>query len=276
MPDVEQHVKLPQGRPRVHTLQVVLGAEQALTSGLTLALGDRAQAVEAAGDGGQESLLGLHVGGDRPEQGRLRLVGAVGAPEALDGGVGLPAGLQQIVHAQALVPRAEVGVVAAPGAAGVAEHQDALLVVLERLRLGEVGRPRPALDGKAPVAGAVHLGDDAPGPAGDLGHAIRAEVLHDLVERTRHRVQRRQVLDQPVAPLHRLAALHGLAVAEHRARGQVAVAVGVLLEQLRREGVRKVAQSELPRRDVNGHVSHSSVGMSASRRSISASPVETS
>ena len=63
--------------------------------------------------------------------------------------------------------------VAAPGAAGVAEHQDALLVVLERLRLGEVGRPGPALDGEAPVAGAIHLGDDAPRPSGDLGHLLR-------------------------------------------------------------------------------------------------------
>jgi hypothetical protein len=129
--------------------------------GLALPLGDGAQRVEAAGDGGQEPLLGLHVGGDRPEQRRLRLVGAVGAPQALDGGVRLPAGLQQVVHAQTLVPRSEIGVVAAPRAAGVAEHQDVLLVVLEGLRLGEVGRPGPALDGKTPVAGPIDLGDDA-------------------------------------------------------------------------------------------------------------------
>ena len=144
------------------------------------------------------------------------------------------------MHAQAPVPRAEVSVVAAARAAGVAEHQDALLVVLERLRLGKIGRPCPALDSKAPVAGAVHLGDDAPRPSRDLGDLFAAEMLHDLVEGARHRVQRCQVLDQPVAPLHRLAALHGLAVAEHRARGQVAVAVGVLLEELRGERMRKV------------------------------------
>ena len=90
---------------------------------------------------------------------------------------------------------------------------------------------------------------------GDLGHLLAAEVLHDLVERARHRVQRRQVLDQPVAPLHGLAALHGLAVAQHRARGQVAVAVGVLLEQLRREGMRKVGQNRVSRSDIDEDVS---------------------
>jgi hypothetical protein len=159
-------------------------------------LGDGAQRVEAPGDGGEEPLLRLHVGGDRPEQRRLHLVGTVGAAEALDGGVGFPTGLQKIVHAQAPVPRAEIGVIATPGAAGVAEHQDALLVVLERLGLGEVGRPGPALDGKAPVAGSIHLGDDAARPAGDLGHLVGAEVLQDLIERARNRVQRGQVLDQ--------------------------------------------------------------------------------
>jgi hypothetical protein len=50
---------------------------------------------------------------------RLRLVGAVGATKALDGGVGLPARLEQIVDAQPLVPCREVGVIAAPGAASI-------------------------------------------------------------------------------------------------------------------------------------------------------------
>src|SRR3546814_14946228 len=70
-------------------------------------LGDGAQRVEAAGDGGEEALLRLHVGGDRPEQRRLRLVGAVGTPETLDRRVRLPAGFEQVVDAQAAVPGAE-------------------------------------------------------------------------------------------------------------------------------------------------------------------------
>src|SRR5688572_20802554 len=56
---VEQHVELAQSSARVHALQVVLRAEQALSSGLALALGDRAEAVEAPGDGGEEALLRL-------------------------------------------------------------------------------------------------------------------------------------------------------------------------------------------------------------------------
>src|SRR3546814_1185506 len=90
---------------------------------------------ETARDGGEEPLLALDVGGDRPEHWRLELIGAVGAPEALDRGVCLPAGLQQIVNAQAPVPGTEVGVVAAPGAAGIGEEEDASLVVHDGLRL---------------------------------------------------------------------------------------------------------------------------------------------
>src|SRR3546814_12081853 len=75
---------------------MVLGPEQGLPAGLTLALGDGAEGVEPARDGGEEALLGLHIGGDRPEQRRLRLIGAVGAAKTLNGGVGLPSGLEQV------------------------------------------------------------------------------------------------------------------------------------------------------------------------------------
>ena len=62
------------------------------------------------------------------------------------------------------------------------------------------------------------------------------------------------MLDQPVAPLHGLAALHGLPVPEHRARGQVAVAVGVLLEQLRRERVSEIRENGPTRSGVDHKV----------------------
>jgi hypothetical protein len=88
----QQQVELAQRIAGIGAFQIVLGPEQALAAGLALAARDRAQRVEPPGDGREEALLGLHVGGDRPEQRRLRLVGAVGAAEALDGGVGLPAG----------------------------------------------------------------------------------------------------------------------------------------------------------------------------------------
>src|SRR3546814_11288147 len=76
---------------------------------------------------------------------RLRRVGTVGAPEALDRRVRLPAGFEQVMDAQTAIPRTEIGMVAAARAAGVAEHEDALLVVHEGLSLGEVGRAGPAL-----------------------------------------------------------------------------------------------------------------------------------
>src|SRR3546814_1766828 len=56
--------------------------------------------------------------------------------------------LKQIVDAQALVPGGKVGVVAAAGAAGVGEDEDALVIVHERGRLREIGGRRPVLDGK--------------------------------------------------------------------------------------------------------------------------------
>ena len=100
----QQHVELAQRVAPVVAFEIVLGPEQALAAGLALAAGDGAERVEAARDRRQEALLGLHVGGDRTEQRRLRLVGAVRAAEALDRGVGLPAGFEQVVDAQALIP----------------------------------------------------------------------------------------------------------------------------------------------------------------------------
>src|SRR3546814_1521718 len=108
-------------------------------------------------------------------------MGAVGAPEARDRGVCLPAGLEQIVNAQAPVPGTEVGVVAAPGAAGIGEDEDAFLVVHEGLRLAEIGRGGAALDGEA-VAARVGLAHDALRPAGDLGHLLGPDVPYALVE----------------------------------------------------------------------------------------------
>ena len=109
--------------------------------------------------------------------------------------------------------------IGAPGAAGVGEDQDALLVVHEGLRLGEVGRAGAVLDAE-PLA----LAHDPPRTAGDLRDHVGAEALHDLVERALHRRQRRELLDQPVAAFDGVAALHRLAVAIDRPRGEIALA----------------------------------------------------
>src|SRR5207237_5668052 len=65
-----------------------------------------------ASDRGQETLLGLNVGRDRPEQRRLRLVGPVGAAEALDGRIRLPTRLEQIVNPQAAILCRQLGMIA--------------------------------------------------------------------------------------------------------------------------------------------------------------------
>src|SRR5262249_27961188 len=79
----EQEIELAQGGARIDRFEIVVGAEQALAAGLTLALSNGAERVEPARDGGEKTLLGFHVGCDRPEQRLLGLVGAVRATEAL-------------------------------------------------------------------------------------------------------------------------------------------------------------------------------------------------
>ena len=177
----QQHIELAQRGAAIVGFEIVVRPEQALPAGLALALGDRAQRVESARDGREKALLGLHVGGDRPEQRRLRLVGSIAAAQALDGGVGLPSRLQQIMDAQPLVPGGEIGMVAAAGAAGIGKHENALLVIHEGLCLGEVGRAGAVLDAE-PIA----LAHDPPRAAGHLRHYLGAEALHDLVERALH------------------------------------------------------------------------------------------
>src|SRR5258705_3234238 len=110
-------LRSPGRRPGIDGFEIVIGAEESLAAGLALALGDGAERIEAARDGGEKAFLGLDVGGDRPEQRRLRLVGAVGAAEALDGGVSLPARFEQVVDPQALILRRKIRMIGASGAA---------------------------------------------------------------------------------------------------------------------------------------------------------------
>ena len=80
---------------------------------------------------------------------------------------------------------AEIGVIAAPGAAGVGEDQDALVVIHKGGGLGEIRRGGTGLDAER---GQLAL-DDAARAAGDLGDKIGAEAVQYLVERALHRRQ---------------------------------------------------------------------------------------
>ena len=204
-PAPERAVELAQCGLRIGALQVVALAEQrriaAAHGGLRipLATGDGAEAVEPPGDGGDEAALALHVRGDGGEQRRGGLVGAVGPAQPLDRLIGAPAGLQQVVDAPLRVSAGEIGVITAPGAAGHREHQDALLAVHERGGLGQVGGRGPAAQ-RQPLALRIGNSEHTPRPSRDLGDGLMPELLHDLIERRRHRRQCRQLLDQRVAP----------------------------------------------------------------------------
>src|SRR3546814_8154321 len=95
---------------------MVAGVEKSLPVGLALATGQRAQAVEAPGDGRDEPPFATAIGGNGPKQGRAGLVGAVRAAQPLDRRVRAPTGLEEIVNAAALIGRVEAGVVTPPRA----------------------------------------------------------------------------------------------------------------------------------------------------------------
>ena len=126
---MQELIELAQCGLGVDAFEIVVGAEKALASRLALAAGDGAERVEASRDGRQKTLLALDVGGDGTEDRRLLLVGAVRAPQSLDRGISSPAGLEQVMDALALIAAGEIGVIAAPGAAGVGEDEDALVVI---------------------------------------------------------------------------------------------------------------------------------------------------
>ena len=148
-----------------------------------MAFRDRPERVEATRDGGEKPLLTLHIGRNGSKERRLRLIGAVGAPQPLDRIVGLPAGLQEVMYTEALVFGPLVGMVAAPRATRIGEDQDALGIIHEGLGFSKVGGGGAVLDLEPPFT-RFH---DAPFAPRDLSHRIPAEMPEDLVERALHR-----------------------------------------------------------------------------------------
>src|SRR3546814_14387857 len=80
------------------------------------------------------------------------------------------------------------------------------------------------------------------------------EALDDLVESPGNRRQRGERLDQAVTTRNGVPALHGLAVAKHGSRRQVAFAVREGLVELHREGMSAVVQTVFAGRDVDPQV----------------------
>ena len=94
-----------------------------------------------------------------------------------------------------------------------------------------------------------------PRPSRDFRHRLVPEMLHDLVERRRHRRQCGELLDQRVAPVLGLLADDGIAVVvPGRPAEEIAAVVGEGLLQLHREGVHQVGQDRVPRGEVDVEV----------------------
>ena len=136
--------------------------------------------------------------------------------------------------------------VAAPGAAGVREDEDALIVVHEGRGLGEIGRTGAVLDHQ-PVSRA----DDAARASRHLRHHLGSEPLHDLVEGAGDRRERGELLDQAVAAGDGLAALDRLAVAIDGPGGEIALGVRERLVELHREGMGEIVEHVFARGDVD-------------------------
>ena len=146
-----------------------------------------------------------------------------------------PAGLDAVQHTALLIARREVGVVAPPRAAGMAEDEDAALARHELVGLGVAASPGPALfhDLLDAIDG---LGDEPARPARHLGHGVRPEVGHDLVEHAVRDAHRPHLQHQPVSGRHGLGRLHEVpSRVLDRPRAHAPVVVLVLLVERRRE-----------------------------------------
>ena len=238
----------------IDAFEIVAGPEQALASGLALAAGDGAEGVEPLRNRREEALLPAHIRGHRPEQGRLRLIGAVRAAKTLNGGIRAPAGLEQIVDAFSLVLHAAIGVIAAAGAARIGEDQDALVVIHEGLRLGEVGHGRTVFDLKDRLAVRIQLPHNAAAASRYFGHLIRSEVLYDLIERTRHRRKACQLIDQRIASRGCFLGMDGLAVHDDGAGANVAILIRIALVKLRRKAMIQVIKYIFLRGQIKGKI----------------------
>ena len=178
----------------------------------------------------------------------------MGAAQALDRLVGPPARLQQVMDTPRGVAAAKIGVIAAPGAAGHGEDEDAFTARHEGGGLGEVGRRRTVAQRQA-LAGRIGDTQDPARAAGDLGDGLVAEAMQDLVERRLHRRQCRELLDQGVAGSDCFLAQDRVALGVgHGPRHEIALVVGEGFLQLHREGVGQIFQARLPRRQVDGDV----------------------
>ncbi len=239
---LEQQAKpLVERFPREVGLQIVTGIEKSLSTGLALAAGQRAEAVEASGNRRDEPPFAAAIGGNGPKQGWAGLVGAVRAAQPLDRRVSTPTGLEEIVNAASLIERVEAGMIAPSRAAGVGKDQDALFAAHEAVGLREVRARAAPFD---PLT-ALGIDDDPPTATRHLGHCLRPEMPDDMIERRADHRQRTELLEELVAHGHRFPAQHGLpSLVDHRFRAHRAAIVGIGAHLAHRKGRRQIVDQE--------------------------------
>ena len=165
------------------------------------------------------------------------MVGTVGAAKTLDGGIGAPTRLQQIMDPLPLVLASAISVIAAPCASRIRKHKDTLVVIHEGLRFGEVGHGGAVFDLEGGLAMGIGFAHQTAAATGYFGDLIGPEVLHDLVERARHSREACQFLDQRIATGNGFPGLNGLAIHDNGTGTKIALLIGVALVKLRREAM---------------------------------------
>ena len=193
---MEKMIPLGEGFSRVVAFQIIRRIEQVLATRLALPACQRTQTVETARDGRDEASLALAVGRHRPEHRRHALIGAMGAPQALDRDIGPPARFQQEMDA-ALVgrPAGQISMIGTTGATGVGEDKDGFQPVHECLGLGEIGACAAPFE----FLGTVAADYDAARSAGHLGDLARTEMRKQCVESSRNWRHGAEFLDQRIA-----------------------------------------------------------------------------
>ncbi len=249
VPPMQGDVERLQRAVRPRAFEIVLGPEEAVAGRSALALGQGAQTVQPPRDRRGEPLLAVDVGRDRTEQRRAGLVGPMRPAKALDRRIGPPAGLAEIVPATVLVPAVKVGVVAAPRAAGVGEHQHPLLAAHEGVGLG-LGAGRAAtLHHSAAIAQ-----DDPARAAGDLGDVVRAERAQDRIQHTRNGGQAGQMDDQGLPQAQGFLADDRLTIHDQRAHRHIAFLIRGRLHGGDREGPHQIVEHLVLGGQVDGQV----------------------
>src|SRR3546814_2566602 len=151
--------------------------------GLTLAPREGAKCVEPARDRRDEPAFAAAVSRDRTKDGRLRLVGPIGATEPLHGPIGAPARLKQKMNAALQILVIEDRMIGSARSSSVGKDENALGAVHECVGVCHASRWRSRLQ----LLATIWQTDEAFGASGDFGNGVGTESFDDGIEGGRER-----------------------------------------------------------------------------------------